>query len=291
MGFNRVTIACECHIDERFILQQLIEHIGQIRLVIVPAQTKLLWIHGRRFDVAIIVAANCCVGAGLFHWQRWREWDGWLTNFQFSVCFEGRKIVHWRRRLECRRRWSGRCARRCTRFRRNRSTRCGGFWWRRWHHRWRRLRVGHGWPTDKKWCAVWYDRKFKLIQFALTASKHPHAIILCLWAPTFFATNKTFFSSLFHFNNREWHWRLNLSARNLFIFFNQIFSFLFDVFILFGIGFNVYFVASTVFYILMVFPHLESTVEWRQRNNVRFNCFSILFFVFFTFKMFFLLRI
>lgn len=38
----RVSVAGERHIDERFVLQQLIEDAGQIGLVVVPAQAELL---------------------------------------------------------------------------------------------------------------------------------------------------------------------------------------------------------------------------------------------------------
>lgn len=40
--FDTVSITRQCHIDERFTLEELIEDVGQIALVIVPAQAELL---------------------------------------------------------------------------------------------------------------------------------------------------------------------------------------------------------------------------------------------------------
>lgn len=39
---DRVSITGECHVHERFALEELIEHVGQIALVVVPAQAELL---------------------------------------------------------------------------------------------------------------------------------------------------------------------------------------------------------------------------------------------------------
>lgn len=42
MGFDGVAIAGQCHVDEGLALQELIEDVGQIRLVVVPAEAELL---------------------------------------------------------------------------------------------------------------------------------------------------------------------------------------------------------------------------------------------------------
>jgi hypothetical protein len=51
VSLNLVAITCERYINKRFTLQQLIKHTGQVRLVIVPAQAKLL-----RIIFAVVVA-------------------------------------------------------------------------------------------------------------------------------------------------------------------------------------------------------------------------------------------
>lgn len=47
VGFNGMSIAGECHIHERFTLQQLIEDVRQVRLVVVPSEAELLRRSGR----------------------------------------------------------------------------------------------------------------------------------------------------------------------------------------------------------------------------------------------------
>lgn len=42
MGFDGVAIAGEGYVDERFALQELIEDVGEVRLVVVPAKAELL---------------------------------------------------------------------------------------------------------------------------------------------------------------------------------------------------------------------------------------------------------
>lgn len=37
-----MTVACDGHVHERAVLQQLVEHVGQVALVIVPSQAELL---------------------------------------------------------------------------------------------------------------------------------------------------------------------------------------------------------------------------------------------------------
>lgn len=42
VGLDRVSVAGEGHVDEALALEQLIEHVGQVGLVVVPAQAELL---------------------------------------------------------------------------------------------------------------------------------------------------------------------------------------------------------------------------------------------------------
>ncbi|CAB0031331.1 unnamed protein product [Trichogramma brassicae] len=42
VSLDRILVAGERHVDEAFRLQQLIEHVGEVRLVVVPAQAELL---------------------------------------------------------------------------------------------------------------------------------------------------------------------------------------------------------------------------------------------------------
>jgi len=39
---ERVTVTGDRHIHERAVLQQLVEHVGQVTLVVVPPQAELL---------------------------------------------------------------------------------------------------------------------------------------------------------------------------------------------------------------------------------------------------------
>lgn len=59
--FERVTVTGDRHVHERAVLQQLVEHVGQVALVVVPAQAELL------------VAGTACRAASLLGRRRRRH--------------------------------------------------------------------------------------------------------------------------------------------------------------------------------------------------------------------------
>lgn len=65
-----MSVTCQSDIDERFALKKLIEDVGQIRLIIIPSQAKLLrrlrripaLLHGERF---VVIAADAAAAVGI----------------------------------------------------------------------------------------------------------------------------------------------------------------------------------------------------------------------------------